>query len=312
MRNPAATSPPQPFDVVVAGCIGVDTNVFLYGRDVDWSVETNFSENFDYVGQAGGCSARGFRRLGLRTALIGSVGEDPMGSLVRQELERDGIPALLYRNPLGTHRSINLMAPDGRRKNFYDGKGQGKVTPNWDECRAWLRGARVLHVHLEDWCRHLLPMARELGITVSCDLQDLVALDDPYRQDFMEHADVLFLSTTNFPEPEPIIERLLSGRPERIVIGGMGKNGAIIGMRDGIQRFGPVAFPEPVVDTNGAGDSLAVGFLTSYYFDRLPPAQALLRGQIAARIACTKKASSSQFVTRDELAALAEKQPPWR
>ena len=32
-------------DVVVLGCAGVDTNVFLPGRGVDWSVEANFTEN---------------------------------------------------------------------------------------------------------------------------------------------------------------------------------------------------------------------------------------------------------------------------
>ena len=36
--------------------VGVDTNVFLYGADVDFSVEANFSDNRDTVGQAGGYS----------------------------------------------------------------------------------------------------------------------------------------------------------------------------------------------------------------------------------------------------------------
>ncbi|HNX50591.1 MAG TPA: hypothetical protein PKL08_10535, partial [Thermoanaerobaculaceae bacterium] len=55
-------------DAVVAGCIGIDTNIYLYGHDVDWTVEANFTQNLDYVGQAGGYSSRLFASLGCRTA----------------------------------------------------------------------------------------------------------------------------------------------------------------------------------------------------------------------------------------------------
>jgi len=36
-------------DVVVVGNAGIDTNVFLYGADVDFSVEANFSDTLDTV-----------------------------------------------------------------------------------------------------------------------------------------------------------------------------------------------------------------------------------------------------------------------
>ena len=56
------------FEVVVVGNVGVDTNVYLPGVDIDFSVESNFTQNIDYVGQAGGYSARGFAQLGRKTA----------------------------------------------------------------------------------------------------------------------------------------------------------------------------------------------------------------------------------------------------
>jgi sugar/nucleoside kinase (ribokinase family) len=294
-----------PFDVVVAGCIGVDTNVFLRGEDVDWRVEANFTEDLDYVGQAGGCSSKAFRRLGFRTAFLGSVGDDFQGAFVRDELRREGIDALLFRDPLGTHRSVNVMYRDGRRKNFYDGKGQMEVEPELGACREWLRGARVLHAQLENWCRRLLPIARELGVTVAADLQDVVTLEDPYRREFIELSDILFFSTVNFPEPEPAVARLLAGRPGKIVVGGMGAAGAILGTGEGISRFPAIQAGGQVVDTNGAGDALAVGFLSALLFDRLPPEEALLRGQLAARIACSQKGGVKLFATRGQIDALA-------
>jgi acarbose 7IV-phosphotransferase len=297
-------------DAVVAGCIGIDTNIYLYGHDIDWTVEANFTQNLDHVGQAGGYSSRLFVSLGCQTAFVGSVGRDPMGDLIRRELAGDGIEALLFDDPLGTHRSVNVMYADGRRKNFYDGRGQMDVQPDLDACRRLLARSRLVHVHLENWCRHLLPLARELGVVVSCDLQDVVDLDDPYRQDFVDGADILFLSCVNFPEPRAALEHLRRGRPGRIVVGGRGADGCVVADDAGIRYFPSVGLRDPVVDTNGAGDALAVGFLTSYVLGGGPVDEAVHRGQLAARHVCTRKATSSHLLTRAELDALYAAHPP--
>ena len=111
------------FDVVVVGNVGIDTNVYLRRADIDFTVESNFTENVDYVGQAGGYTSRGFAQLGKKTAFIGYVGDDHNGRFIREEFRRDGIDTdALFIDPSGTSRSINFMYQDGRRKNFYDGK----------------------------------------------------------------------------------------------------------------------------------------------------------------------------------------------
>jgi len=288
-------------DAVVAGCIGVDTNVYLHGADIDFNVEANFSRNIDCVGQAGGYSSLGFTSLGRPTAFIGSVGRDWHGEHIRQELARAGIESLLFDDPLGTHRSVNFMYRDGRRKNFYDGKGQMDIRPDLDACRALLSRARVLHVHLENWCRELLPLARQLGVVISCDLQDLTALDDPYRRDFIEQSDFLFFSTVNFPDPHEAIAWLRREHPDRLVIGGMGARGCVLGTREGVRFFPPVELDAHVVDTNGAGDALAVGFLTGHVLEGRAPEDALLRGQIAARHVCSQEAGRKQLITASRL-----------
>ena len=68
----------RPFDVVVVGNAGIDTNVHL-GGPVDLDRETEYTENVDGVGQSGGYSARAFARLGHRTAFLGFVGADALG-----------------------------------------------------------------------------------------------------------------------------------------------------------------------------------------------------------------------------------------
>ncbi|GAB4581336.1 MAG: ADP-dependent ribose-1-phosphate kinase [Anaerolineales bacterium] len=291
-----------PLDVVVVGNAGVDTNVYFYTDEIDFSVEANFTQNVDYVGQAGGYAARGFAQLGKRTAFIGAVGDDHNGQFVRAELARNGVDISgVFCDPAGTARSINFMYKDGRRKNFYDGKGHMALHPDLAACRTLLSRAKLVHFNIPNWARDLLPLARELGLTISCDIQDVVSPDDPYRQDFIRYADLLFFSAANHVDPTPLIHRFLADAPARIVVVGMGARGCMVGTREGVRAFGPVTLPEPVVDTNGAGDALAVGFLSSYVLEGFSLEQAIQRGQIAARYTCTKKATSSDLITAEKL-----------
>ncbi len=295
-------------EVVVLGNAGVDTNVYLPGQDVDWSREANFTENLDYVGQAGGYTSRGYAQLGRRTAFIGHVGDDAPGAMVREAFTKDGIDQRgLFLDPTGTARSVNIMYRDGRRKNFYDGKGHAALRPDLDLdlCRSVMAGARLAHVHLPDWARHLLPIAKELGLTVACDLQDVVDPEDPYRLDFIRLADFLFFSAANHADPTPLIQAFLRGRPDRIVIAGMGTKGCALGTREGIRHFPPEPLDLPVVDTNGAGDALAVGFLTSHVLEGRSLPDSVRRGQLAARHCCALRATSEGLITAEQLEQLA-------
>lgn len=289
------------FDVVVIGSVGIDTCIYLYGNDIDFSVEANFTQNLDYVGQAGGFAGRGYAQLGKRTAFLGHVGDDFGGRFIREEFARDGIDSTgLFVDPLGTSRSINFMYRDGRRKNFYDGKGHMELRPDERICRDILSRTKLAHFNIPNWARYLLPIAKECGVTIACDLQDVVSVDDGYRQDFIRHADILFCSAVNHP-PHVLIEELLRRGPARFVIVGMGAQGCALGSREGIRYFPPVSLDAPVIDTNGAGDGLAVGFLTSFVLDGYAPEDAILRGQIAARHTCTLKATSSHLITPAQL-----------
>ncbi|MBN1886688.1 MAG: carbohydrate kinase family protein [Thermoflexales bacterium] len=288
------------FDVVVVGNVGIDTNV--YGQTIDLSVESNFTEDLDYVGQAGGYASRGFAQLGKRTAFIGYVGDDPLGRWIRDEFARDGVDTTaLFVDPAGTSRSVNLMYPDGRRKNFYDGKSHMTLQPDLALCRSVLSQARLAHFNIPNWARRLLPIARECGLTISCDIQDVVRLDDPYRRDFIQHADILFFSATNMDDPTAMIEACLELKPGQIVVVGMGARGCALGSAAGVRFFEPVDMAGAVIDTNGAGDGLAVGFLSSYVLEGYSPQDSVRRGQVAARYTCTQKASSSQLIRPAQL-----------
>lgn len=288
--------------VAVLGNVGIDTTVFPPGGRIDWAAESNFTENLDSIGQAGGFTSRGYARLGFDTAFIGHVGEDPFGTLIRETFRREGIDVRgLAVDPAGTCRSVNLMDAAGGRKSFYDGKGHHALHADPALCRAVMAGRRLAHVHLANWTRELLPLAKALGMTLAVDLQDLPGVADPYRRDHIEAADLLFFSAVHLGDPEPALRALREGRPDRVVVAGMGALGCAVASREGIRRHPPVAMDRPVVDTNGAGDGLAVGFLSSFILEGRPLEESIRRGQIAARYTCSLRGTSDGLITREQL-----------
>lgn len=312
-RAPASVEPVQKErggtrEVVVIGNIGVDTNAYLPEGFQLSAQESSFTENLDSIGQAGGYSSFGFAALGRRTGFVGALGDDVLGRWIREELAQARVEALTFVDPAGTSRSVNLMARDGSRRTFYDGKSHLTLAPDLERCRAFLEGARLAHFHLPNWARQLLPIARALGVVVSTDLQDLTNLDDPYRRDFIEASSILFCSAVNL-EAREVGEALLRRNPGAIIVFGLGARGAALCSSAGFRAFPPVSLDRPVVDTNGAGDSLAVGFLTAYVLEGRPLEEAVRWGQTAARWACTERLKWRRLVTRDSLEALMERAP---
>ncbi|MFP4364197.1 MAG: carbohydrate kinase family protein [Spirochaetia bacterium] len=290
------------FDAAVIGNAGIDTNVYLYGNEIDFSVEANFSRNIDYIGQAGGYSARGFASLGLRTAFIGALGKDWQGKWIRETFEKEGIDlSAVFSDPAGTARSINFMYPDGRRKNFYDGKSHMEIHPDLSASKHVLNSAQLAVFHIPNWARELLPYAKEHCSIVAVDLQDIVSVDDEYRRDFIDSADILFFSAANHNSPEPIIRKVWEKAPEKLLVAGMGSRGVCLGVSGEITYFPAVESDFPIIDTNGAGDSLAAGFLYGFVFGGYSQRESILLGQIAARHACTLQADTENLISQEEL-----------
>lgn len=285
-------SDPDWIDVVVVGNVGIDTNIYS-PEDPHLNTETSFTKNLDCVGQAGGYAALGFSALKKRTAFIGYVGDDFCGEHIRRQFDARGIDTTcLFVDPAGTCRSVNLMYVDGRRKSFYDGRSHMTLEPDIAKCRDLLSKARLAHFNIPNWARRLLPLARELRLAISCDLQDVPNWADAYRRDFIEYSDVLFFSAVHVKDPAKVIQEYLRMRPGRIIIAGLGSRGCAVGTDEGVTFCNPAELGDPVLDTNGAGDILAATFLCSHILDGYPLSKAIVRAQIAARYKCARRGSS--------------------
>ena len=286
-------------EVVVVGSAGLDTEVFLAADQIDLSRDSQPTTNRDVVGRAGAYAARGFARLGRTTRYVGALGDDTAGQVVRRALAFDGVLLdLVFADPAGTPRTVNLMTPDGRCRSFSDGRGdRSQVVPDGLIPLA-LQGVQLAHIHLANWARGaLLP---SIG-TIAVDLQDVRDLDDEYRADFIASADIVFMSGAHLPDPAAAAQEVVHRSAVQAVVVGLGADGALAVARGDEVRHHPAPpLALDIIDRNGAGDSLAVGFLDAYVLDGTGIDEALLRGQVAARWACSR-VGSENLIDRQQL-----------
>jgi sugar/nucleoside kinase (ribokinase family) len=175
------------------------------------------------------------------------------------------------------------------------------VVPDIEVWRPVLDGARLVHFSIPNWARRVLPAARAAGAVISVDLQDVDDIADPYRRDFVAAADVLFLSSVHLSDPRGALDALY--RPGRVVVCGIGARGCAVRSDDGYAEHRAVSLPEPVLDSTGAGDALAAATLSAHILEGRALADAVHRGQLAARWCCSHRGSRS-LITGHELDSL--------
>lgn len=293
-------------DVLVLGGAGVDTIVYVPELPLPYADSHMVPAIEARAGQTGDFVALGLQALGLRTHHLDLLGDDHEGELVRALHERHGVALTVVPQPAGTKRAVNLVGPDGRRLSLYDNTRHRETDRLPAEAvRKLATAARHAHVAITQPFAEAPPLLREAGVTVSTDLHDWDG-EDPYHEEFARAADVVFLSATRLTDVEGVMRRILGrGRASAVVVTD-GADGAYqITCEEGaLLRIPAVAPPSPVVDTNGAGDAFAAGYLYGWLSGESPE-RCGLYGAVAGAHACTVPATRTDPVTRAELLARA-------
>jgi sugar/nucleoside kinase (ribokinase family) len=152
-------------------------------------------------------------------------------------------------------------------------------------------------------------MARDEGLLISCDLQDALDVDDPYREDFVAAAHVIFVSAVNLADPSALALEMAARRRGRIVVVGAGAAGCLVATGGRVSTYTAAQLPAPVIDTNGAGDTLAATFLACHVLEGLDMDDAVQRAQLAARVICAQRGDQKTPLPRPMLEALARGTP---
>ncbi len=216
-------------------------------------------------------------RLGLTATFVGKLGGDNLARTYRQRFEAAGINAARFKH--GTQpnaRCLALVTPDAQR-TLRTCLGAAMSLAPEEISPADFRGCR--HAHIEGYlvfnralAEAVLAAARAAGCTVSLDLSSFEVVNasrDWLFAEFGRGVDVVFANEDEvrafFPgsaDDYPTLTRRLAAHGVLAAVK-LGKDGAWIARGDELHRVAPVAVPE-VVDTNGAGDAWAAGFLFGY------------------------------------------------
>ncbi|KUO19374.1 adenosine kinase [Streptomyces dysideae] len=297
-------------DVLVLGGAGVDTIVYVPELPLPYADSYMIDSGIrTRAGQTGDFVALALSALGLRIHHLDVLGDDPEGDLVRALHHDRGIALTAVPQPAGTKRAVNLVGPDGRRLSLYD-TSRAYADDRLPEAtvRTLAGVSRHAHVSITHPCAHALPILRETGVTLSTDLHNWDG-ENPYHEPFAYTADVVFLSTTALTDPERTMRRIAERGRAEVVVATAGAEGAFL-LADGeLIRVPAVTPPAPVVDSNGAGDAFAAGFL----FGRLsgePPHRCALYGAVAGAYACTVPSTQAEAIGRGELLARAAELEP--
>ncbi|MFJ9916377.1 carbohydrate kinase family protein [Actinacidiphila glaucinigra] len=258
------TTDESPYDVLVVGGSGVDTVVRVDSLPVPLVDSLGVEPVREWPGQTGGNVALGCRALGMSVKFLDFVGEDWVGTMLRERLAKGDVDFEPLISPAGTRRAVNLVDATGHRMSFYDGRDPADLRMPREFYLPHLRRARHVHLSISHFTRFLYDDIEELGLPVSTDLHDWDGLAE-YQREFARRSDLVFLSAAGAGERIADVMRgiLRDGRAQA-VIATAGAGGAYLLARDGgstPRHIPAVAPPGPVVDSNGAGDAFLCGFL---------------------------------------------------
>ena len=248
--------------------------------------------------------SKALRTLGNSVTLCSMTGDDLPGQTVRHELEAIGVDTSHIKSCLKeTPGSVVLYDSEGKRQIYCDLKDIQETAYGFtaDICR----NADLVAACNINFNRPLLHAAKEAGKTVATDVHVLRDLYDDYNREFMEAADILFLSDEGIGDDyRGFIAELGHIYHNRIIVLGRGSKGAALYLPgEGTFLELPAVQVGPVVNTVGAGDALFSCFLHSYA-KGFSPLDALHRAQLFASAKIGTSGASRGFITEEQLEGL--------
>jgi ribokinase len=282
-------------------CLGdlmVDVVARLFGPLVEGSDSPGV---VSYVGGGSAANtAAWLSRLGESTTFIGAIGDDAAGQISVESLHRLGVDVRFrvdHTRPTGT--CVVLVAPTGERSMVPD-PGANLALLEHDVPADEFRTGDHLHVSgyallrdARDAALHAITAARAAGMTVSVGAASAAPLEQLGAEEFLalvpdnlllfaNEGEARVLASSTGPAAE-LATRLAQGGREAVVTAGSGEAAWSNGEATASRAAEPLDGPE--LDTTGAGDAFAAGFLAARARDAAPEV-CLRDGHALAAAAC--------------------------
>lgn len=271
--------------IIVAGLINIETTLKVKGFPIEY-----FPIDYPFYGIGSGVAgvainiSKALNTLGEEVKIVSLIGQDEEAERVEKMFEKQGWSREYLKNELSdTPQSIILYDQTGRREIYCDLKDIQDKSYSEDLLMEALNDCKAAIICNTNFTRPLLRMAKERNITIATDVHVLGDIEDSYNKEFMEYADILFLSDEHLSgAPESFINDLKNTYPSKIIVIGQGSKGATIYVRkeEALYHIDAVN-TRKVVNTVGAGDALFTAFI-HYYVNNESPIEALKRAVIFA------------------------------
>jgi sugar/nucleoside kinase (ribokinase family) len=221
---------------------------------------------------SGGSAANaihGLARLGNFTAFIGKTGPDYLGKIFHRDMINSGISPMLIPSLTETGTAVAFVSPDSER-TFAVFLGAALELSHTELQENHFKQFDVLHiegylVQNHQLIESAMKMAKNAGLKISLDLASYNVVEAHYE--FLhgivkKYVDIVFANEEEAlaftgSDPEQAVYEL--SQQCEIAIVKTGAKGSLIQSGDKIHRIGII--PAKVIDTTGAGDLYAAGFL---------------------------------------------------
>jgi len=233
------------------------------------------SEDLEKEMASGGSAANtihGLANLGVETAFIGTVGNDDIGNFFINDLKKSGIKPLLNISSTPSGLANAMISPDGER-TFGTFLGAAIELATKDLKPEQFAGNDLLHVEgylvlNHDLLEGILKMAKDNGLEISLDLASYNVVEDnlEFLKEMVEqYVDIVFANEEEAKaftgmEPEDALNEL--AKVTKVAVVKVGSKGSMIKTNNETTYID--VEPTEVVDTTGAGDLYAAGFLYGY------------------------------------------------
>lgn len=221
------------------------------------------------AGGSGTNTIKGLANFGHACAFAGKLGADENGRLIRQNLQKLDVVPLIRETETPTGQALCMVTPD-KERTMRTNPGAASEMRGADLDPAWFKGVSLVHLEgytllNEDLADRAITLAKEAGAKISFDLASFEiasAFKEKIIHLLSRHIDILFANkeetkTLTGLDPERGIH-LLCDMCDTVVIY-MGDQGGWVGRNNEKVRY--PAFKADPLDTTGAGDLFASGFL---------------------------------------------------
>ncbi|MBW6471923.1 MAG: carbohydrate kinase family protein [Anaerolineaceae bacterium] len=260
--------------ILVSGLINIETTL-----KIDQFPLHYFPVTYPFHGVRTTISGVGFNLAKALTALgnevnfLSLIGQDFYASIIRQECTKMGVSDQYVLSDLPqTAQSVIIYEKSGRRQIHTDLKDIQERSYPLDLFEQAISECELCAFCNINFNRHLLEITRAKGKMIATDVHAIQNVNDSYNRDFMATADILFLSHEQLTvSPQVFIQALWDRFHNRIIVIGLGDQGAMLGIRETTSILQiPAIQTRPILNTIGAGDALFSAFLHTYQATRDP------------------------------------------